>query len=420
MARAGTDTARPAPSDLIERLYPHNPHVLAGYDPLPLSFPDDSPGLHEIAASHGSYAVRLQGVGERLAETFVRAAGRVGAGCHRYAPAAGEGVDTVELVLFATLPQVDAMRSQLLAADAELSRLAEEVVAVLGAYHRNGFKLTLGNQSLVCGLQPHVMGIVNCTDDSFWEGSRFLGEAAVEQAQRMAEEGASIIDVGGESTRPGGEPVSAELEIERVVPVIERLRGAVSVPLSIDTSKAVVASAGLAAGAVMVNDVHGLAADEGLGGVVADAGVPIVLMHMRGSPGTMYAAARYDDLIADIVRELRGALGRARRAGIDVELTLIDPGIGFAKRPQHNYTLLRHLAALRSLGRPIVVGPSRKSFVGAVLDLPPQERLEGTAAAVTAAVLAGAHIVRVHDVGAMRRVAAVAAAIRSEGVGWIS
>jgi dihydropteroate synthase len=182
----------------------------------------------------------------------------------------------------------------------------------------------------------------------------------------------------------------------------------------------VVASAALAAGAVMVNDVHGLAADEGLGGVVADAGVPIVLMHMRGSPGTMYAAARYDDLIADIVRELRGALGRARRAGIDVELTLIDPGIGFAKRPQHNYTLLRHLAALRSLGRPIVVGPSRKSFVGAVLDLPPQERLEGTAAAVTAAVLAGAHIVRVHDVGAMRRVAAVAAAIRSEGVGWIS
>jgi dihydropteroate synthase len=170
----------------------------------------------------------------------------------------------------------------------------------------------------------------------------------------------------------------------------------------------------------MVNDIHGLGADPHLAGVIADAGIPVVLMHMRGMPGTMDKMARYDDLIADIVKELRVALGRARKAGIDPELTLVDPGIGFAKRPQQNYTLMRHLSALRSLGRPIVVGPSRKSFVGAVLDLPPKERLEGTAAAVTAAVLAGAHVIRVHDVKAMKRVATVAAAIRSEGVGWIS
>ena len=174
------------------------------------------------------------------------------------------------------------------------------------------------------------------------------------------------------------------------------------------------------AGATMVNDIHGLGADPDLAGVVADARVPVVLMHMRGMPDTMHKAARFDDLIADVVKELRDALWRAQKAGIDPELTLVDPGIGFAKRPQQNYTLMRHLSAFRSLGRPIVVGPSRKSFLGAVLDLPPEERMEGTAAAVSAAVLAGAHVIRVHDVEAMKRAATVAAAIRSEGVGWIS
>jgi len=417
MPEAGAETARPLPSDVIDRLYPHNPHVLAGYDPLPLEFPPDSPGVHELAASHGTYAVRLQGVATGLVDPFLQAVGRVGAASHTHPSRAAGAAD---VVLFATLPQVEALRAQLLAADTELSRLAEEVVATLGAYHRNGFKVRFRNQTIVCGLQPHIMGIINCTDDSFYRGSRFLGDAAVERAHAMVEHGASIIDVGGESTRPGAEAVSAELEMERVLPVIEHLAGAVGAPVSIDTSRAVVAAAALEAGASMVNDIHGLAADPDLAGVVADAGVPIVLMHMRGRPGTMYEAARYDDLIADIVRELRGALGRAHKGGIDPELTLIDPGIGFAKQPQQNYTLMRHLSALRSLGRPIVVGPSRKSFVGAVLDLPPEERLEGTAAAVAAAVLAGAHVVRVHDVRAMRRAAAVAAAIRSEGVGWIS
>ena len=420
MSAAGAHTARPpapAPSDIIDRLYPHNAHVLGGYDPLPLPFPDDSPGLHELAASHGTYAVRLQAVSASLATKFLRALGTVGGAAHSRPRAEGEVID---LVVFAALPQVEALRAQLLAAEPELSLLAEEVVTVLGAYHRNGFKVRCGARTVECGLEPRMMGIVNCTDDSFYDGSRSLGDAAVDRACAMVEAGAAVIDVGGESTRPGGDPVSTDLEIERVAPVIERLATLIDVPISIDTSKAKVAAAAIASGAGMVNDIHGLAADPDLGGVVADAGVPIVLMHMRGTPGTMYEAARYDDLIADIVKELRGALGRAHKAGIDPELTLIDPGIGFAKRPQQNFTLMRHLSALRSLGRPIVVGPSRKSFVGAVLDLPPEERLEGTAAAVAAAVLAGAHVLRVHDVGAMRRVAVVAAAIRSEGVGWIS
>ncbi len=413
-------STRPLPSDLVERLYPHNPHVLGGYDPLPLQFPDDSPGFHEVAASHGAYAVRLQGLGEDLTAGFLQALGRIGGTAHTRPVGESEAGAAVDMIVFATLPQAEALRAQLLAASADLSRLAEELVSTLHAYHRNGFEVPCGAHTLVCGLRPLIMGIVNCTDDSFYAGSRVEGEEAVAVAQKMAAAGASIIDVGGESTRPGGEPVAVEVELRRVVPVVEALSGAVDVPISIDTSKAAVAEAALQAGATMVNDIHGLAADPELGAVVAAAGVPIVLMHMRGAPGTMHEAARYNDVVADIVKELRQALTRAHKAGIDPDLTLIDPGIGFAKRPQQNLTLMRHLATLRSLGRPIVVGPSRKSFVGAVLDLPPEERLEGTAAAVTVAVLAGAHIIRVHDVEAMRRAAVVAAAIRSEGVGWMS
>ncbi|HEX9697912.1 MAG TPA: dihydropteroate synthase [Acidobacteriota bacterium] len=414
MSEAGTKAARPLPSDLAERLFPHNAHVIGGYDPLPLPLPDDSPRFHELAASHGAYAVRLQAVPEVLADPFLRALGRAGGAAHTR-PLAGESA--VDIVVFASLPQIEALRAQLLAAPDYLSRLAEEVIAVLGAYHRHAFKVRCGGRLLECGLEPLIMGVVNCTDDSFYGGSRAMGEAAIERAHEMVEEGAALIDVGGESTRPGGEPVAAEVEIERVVPVIERLAAELDVPISIDTSKARVAEAALRAGATVVNDIQGLAADAELAGVVADAGAAVILMHMRGSPGTMYDQSRYQDLVADIVRELRQALGRARRAGIDAELTLVDPGIGFAKRPQQNFTLLRHLSALRSLGRPLVVGPSRKSFVGALLDLPPEQRLEGTAAAVAAAILAGAHIVRVHDVGPMKRVAAVAAAIRTEGAG---
>ena len=426
MSEAGIDSARPLPSELVERLYPHNAHVLGGYDPLPLQLPDDSPNLHALGASHGAYGIRLQSVAEDLATPFLQALGRVGGTAHTW-PAPARTDDTgedhpagVDIIVFATLPQIDALRAQLLAANDALARCAEEVVSVVSAYHRNGFKVRCDEHILECGLRPLIMGIVNCTDDSFYEGSRATGPSAVERAEEMVAAGADVIDVGGESTRPGSEPVAAGVEIERVGPVIEALAGRIDVPISIDTSKAVVAGAALDAGASMVNDIHGLAADPDLGDVIAAAGVPVILMHMRGLPETMHEASRYRDLIADIVKELRQALARAHRAGIDPDLTLVDPGIGFAKQPQQNFTLLRHLSALRSLGRPIVVGPSRKSFVGAVLDLPAEERLEGTAAAVASAVLAGAHIIRVHDVDAMKRVAAVAAAIRSEGIGWVS
>lgn len=258
------------------------------------------------------------------------------------------------------------------------------------------------------------MGILNVTPDSFSDGGRFLSvDAAVEQAQRLAAEGADLIDIGGESTRPGAPAVPEAEEMGRVVPVIERLRDVrFPVAISIDTRRAGVARRALAAGAAMVNDVQGLA-DPELAAVVAQAGVPVVLMHMRGTPDDMQTRASYQDVVTEVAQELRQALDRARAAGIPPERTILDPGLGFAKTAEHNLTLLRRMGELRALGRPLLVGPSRKSFIGKVTGAPVTERLAGTLAAVTASVLSGVEFVRVHDVAPVRQAVQIAVAIRN-------
>ena len=263
------------------------------------------------------------------------------------------------------------------------------------------------------GPGPFVMGIVNTTPDSFSDGGRFLDPgAAVDHALRLAEEGADAVDVGGESTRPGAPPVAAAEEIRRVVPVVERLRArGFPLPISVDTSKAEVARAALAAGADLVNDVRALA-DPELARVVAEAGAPVVLMHMRGTPADMAARAVYRDVVAEVRDELAAALARAEAAGVARERTILDPGLGFAKTAEHSLAILAGLAALKALGRPLLVGPSRKSFIGKVTGARVEARLPGTLAAVAVAVLAGAAWVRVHDVAAAREAARVAAAIR--------
>ena len=263
------------------------------------------------------------------------------------------------------------------------------------------------------GPGPFVMGIVNTTPDSFSDGGRFLDPgAAVDHALRLAEEGADAVDVGGESTRPGAPPVAAAEEIRRVVPVVERLRArGFPLPNSVDTSKAEVARAAHAAGADLVNDVRALA-DPELARVVAEAGAPVVLMHMRGTPADMAARAVYRDVVAEVRDELAAALARAEAAGVARERTILDPGLGFAKTAEHSLAILAGLAALKALGRPLLVGPSRKSFIGKVTGARVEARLPGTLAAVAVAVLAGAAWVRVHDVAAAREAARVAAAIR--------
>ncbi len=263
---------------------------------------------------------------------------------------------------------------------------------------------------------PYLMGVLNVTPDSFFDGGRFLEpDAALERALRLGEEGADLLDVGGESTRPGARAVPAGEELRRVLPVLERLaaRG-FPVPISIDTGKAEVARAAVAAGAALVNDVGGLA-DPEMARAVADGGVAAVLMHRRGTPADMQSLASYRDLMAEVKAELGAALRRAVAAGVPPERTILDPGIGFAKTADQSLRLLARLPDLRQLGRPLLVGPSRKSFIGHVTGAPAAERLPGTLAAVAAAVLGGATFVRVHDVAAARQAARVAAAIRDAG-----
>ncbi len=261
------------------------------------------------------------------------------------------------------------------------------------------------------------MGVVNVTPDSFAGSSPVDTDAAVAQALQLEADGADIIDVGGESTRPGAQPVAAADELARVLPVIQGLSGRLSIPLSIDTYKASVARAAVDAGAVMINDVSGLRLDPALGSVAAAGGAALVLMHSRGVPQTMQSEAEYADLIVEIAAELRASIATAVSSGVPIDRIIADPGIGFAKRPRHSYGVLGQLPALAAaLDRPLLVGPSRKSFMRhALADRPPKERDWGTAAAVTAAVLAGAHIVRVHAVKEMVQVVRVAEEIWRAG-----
>jgi dihydropteroate synthase len=292
---------------------------------------------------------------------------------------------------------------------------------VLRRAHENRLAFGSAPYALAEGvvLEPgkvQIWGVLNVTPDSFSDGGRFhTAERAFAQAESMVEEGASVLDVGGESTRPGAEAVGEDEERRRVLPVIERIRASLGVPVSIDTTKASVARDALAAGAVVVNDVTGLAGDPEMADVVAGAGAGAVLMHMRGTPRTMQKDPRYGDLLGEVARVFRRSLRRLDRAG--GAPALLDPGIGFGKTIEHNLRLIRHAAVFGTLGRPVLLGPSRKSFLGSILDLPVEQRLEGTAAAVASGILAGAGAVRVHDVGEMRRVARVAEAIRGAGGG---
>lgn len=263
------------------------------------------------------------------------------------------------------------------------------------------------------GERTLVMGILNVTPDSFSDGGRFLArDSAIRQAERMAEEGADIIDVGGESTRPGADPLTAEEELDRILPVIEALHSRIPTPLSVDTWKSEVARHAAEAGAAMVNDISALTFDPDMARTVAELGVPVCLMHIRGKPKDMQENPRYDDVVVEVKEWLGERIEHAKSMGIARENIIIDPGFGFGKAVAHNLELLRRLRELTDLGYPIMTGTSRKSTIGKVLGgLPPEERLEGTAATVTLSIANGASIVRVHDVKEMVRVARMTDAV---------
>lgn len=298
---------------------------------------------------------------------------------------------------------------------------AQELDSILERYFRPRPPLAVGGKTFHWGERTYIMGILNLTPDSF-SGDGLAGhiEMAVERGERMAEEGADIIDIGGESTRPGSFPISAEEEQARVLPVIERLVGRINCPVSIDTYKSQVAEKALAAGASIVNDVWGLRMDPALAEIAAMKQAPLILMHNRSRPkdevqserlGGRYLGVEYKDLMGEIIGELAESSGWARAAGVEDSRIIVDPGIGFGKTVEQNLELMRRLPELRVLGYPLLVGPSRKSFIGYTLDLPVEERLEGTAAAVALAIAGGADIVRVHDVKQMARVAKMSDAL---------
>jgi len=263
---------------------------------------------------------------------------------------------------------------------------------------------------------PAVMGIVNVTPDSFSDGGRFFAaDAALEQALALVREGASIVDIGGESTRPGSELVSLDEELRRVLPVVEALAGSVGVPISVDTMKAEVARRTLAAGAAVLNDVSALRYDDEMAAVVAESGCPVCLMHMQGMPKSMQDDPRYDDVVDEVLAFLEERMAFALARGVREQQIMLDPGIGFGKTVAHNLALLDGLGRFTALGRPVLLGASRKRFLGAILGAEPSGRTIGTVATTVIGYLAGAHVFRVHDVKPNFEALRVALAVR-EGV----
>lgn len=282
---------------------------------------------------------------------------------------------------------------------------------------KEGFVLEWSSYRLDLTRRTHIMGILNVTPDSFSDGGLYLDtDKAVERSFEIEKEGADMIDIGGESTRPGALPLSPEEELSRVIPVIEKLKSRLRIPISIDTYKAEVAREAIKAGASIINDISGLRFDPEMATVAAEYDVPVVIMHIKGTPRDMQINPVYQDLIGEILHFLEEGISIALKAGVDDDMIIIDPGIGFGKTFEHNLEIINRLDKFRSLGMPILLGPSRKSFIGKILDLPPGDRLEGTAAAVAIGIMKGTSIVRVHDVSSIVRVARVVDAITHGGL----
>ena len=298
----------------------------------------------------------------------------------------------------------------------------EEMAADLRRFQRIYFEeeaprfFEMGDSRWDLSRRTLIMAILNVTPDSFYDGGWFRSvDQAVRRASELAEAGADILDIGAESTRPGATPLTEAEELNRLLPVIEKIAGDVPLPISVDTYKAAVARETLRAGAVAVNDISGLRFDPNLAAVVAEAGVPVFLMHIQGTPRNMQKNPVYGNLMGEIVNSLAESRERALAAGISPQKIVVDPGIGFGKKWHQNYQILGELEALKMLEAPVLVGPSRKSFLGKVLDLPPQQRLEGTLVAAAVAIRNGAHFLRVHDPAEVRRAAKIAEVFAGKG-----
>lgn len=344
-------------------------------------------------------AVKVEGLSTAGANILKQTAIACGGDCAVNRAIVSGRVRHTDALLFVTMRQLRALVDRLASQPECVARLVPELVGLSMRMLLPARTVKLGRKTIDLSSRTYVMGILNVTPDSFSDGGQFLEpRAALDHAMALAEAGADFIDVGAESTRPGSQSVPAKEQLARLLPVLRAVKKRVRMPVSVDTTSAAVAQAAMREGADIVNDVSALAGDRRMAAVVARAGVPCILMHMKGRPRTMQKNPEYSDLMAEVVSFLAAALARGEQAGIERRQMLVDPGIGFGKTVTHNLEILRRLAELESLGAPMVVGPSRKRFIGAATDAPPGERLEGTIAACVLAAANGANVVRVHDV----------------------
>jgi dihydropteroate synthase len=322
-------------------------------------------------------------------------------------------VKATDVLLMGTVKQIRALAAKIQKQPFGLDSISLDLPTLLDRMAQDRYILKTSRREIVLGERTLIMGVLNVTPDSFSDGNLYLDrQKAIERGLQMADEGADIIDIGGESTRPGSQSVATRREIARVVPVVESLAKKLSIPISVDTTKSTVARKTLAVGAEIINDISALSDDNKMTSVVKEASAALILMHRRGKPENMQTGNLvYDDLMGEIIAYLQKALQKAVAAGIDRNQIVADPGIGFGKTYEDNCKILNKLEELKVLGLPVLLGTSRKAFIGKITGGEPVQRMEGTAATVAAAIMNGCHIVRVHDVAAMKKVAAMTDAI---------
>ncbi|MGD0279192.1 MAG: dihydropteroate synthase [Smithella sp.] len=318
-----------------------------------------------------------------------------------------------DILMMGTIKQILTLAAKIEKQPFGLNFIAREIFEILKNTVQNEYVLKTCRRKITLGRKTMVMGILNVTPDSFSDSGLFYSpQKAIEHGLRMADEGADIIDIGGESTRPGSRSVPVNIELKRVLPVIEGLAKKIKIPISVDTKKAQVARLAVDSGAEIINDISALNGDRNMAETIRETHAAAILMHMRGKPKNMQKGSLvYDNLMGEITDYLKQSSEKALKAGIEKECLVIDPGIGFGKTPEDNYKIIKNLSGLKALGMPVLIGTSRKSFIGKITGGKPDERTEGTAATVAAAIMNGCHIIRVHDVAAMKKVAAVTDAI---------
>jgi len=395
----------------------HNPRILSltGEEEIKLAFKKigvDTGGI-EIMAKKAIYRLmKIENVEVRAANILKQemlARGGEAAVARGVYDLKGRVTD---VILIGTIAQCRSLVDKIKQQPFGLKEIALEARTVLDSYTTIPSKLAWGGYSLDLSSRTHVMGVLNVTPDSFSDGGRFLDkDKAISRVMEMVEEGADIIDIGGESTRPGAKSLGEKEELDRVIPVIKAVSDKVRVPISIDTYKYEIARQALDAGAAMINDISGLRSDKRMASLAAENKVPVIIMHMQGAPKDMQKNPKYKSVVGEILGFLREQSDKAVAAGIQRDLIVVDPGIGFGKTKDHNLTILKRLSEFRSIGLPIAIGTSRKSFIGMTLGLEVDDRLEGTAASVSYAISQGANIIRVHDVKEMVRVVRMTDAI---------